>query len=128
MSRLQAEAQDLVAAFAEEGWPALGARERQVLARWVAMVAISLEYNGRLIASLQGQRTQLMSGGVPGGWRVFVATLPDNKSAGRSHASGLTMPMGTFPGKHLQVQSTYFIIEKAIFHANYSIGEFAFKW
>ena len=102
--------------------------ERKTLARWVAMVSISLEYNGRLIVSLQGQRTELMRGEVPGGWRVFVGTLPDGKNAGRSHASAMTMPMGTFPGEYLQIHSIYFVVERAMFHAYYSVGEFAFRW
>ncbi|MGY4496935.1 hypothetical protein ACVWYH_000862 [Bradyrhizobium sp. GM24.11] len=122
MSNLQNQAKPIVLAFAKGGWPQLNDAERMTLARWSTMTAINFEYFARIVSSKQHQRTTLMSGGMPGGWRVALGKMADEKNAGYHFARALEGPIGIGADENLRFQSTLFCIERAAFYSISSLG------
>jgi hypothetical protein len=122
MSTLQTQAKPLVLTLARGGWPDLDGAERVTLARWATMIAINIEYFSRIVSSQQHQRTTLMSGGVPDGWRIAIGRMADDRNAGYHFARAFEAPIGIGEDRNLRFQSTLFCIEKVAFHCFSSLG------
>jgi hypothetical protein len=126
MSALQDQAKPIVYALANGEWPVLDVEQRRVLARWSTMVTVNLECYARMLRTTQFQRTTLMNGDMPSGWRLGIGKMADTDCAGRSFDRAIAVPIGI--GKrdeYLTIGSTYFVIELAAFHTLSSLGDIA---
>ncbi|MEO7690543.1 MAG: hypothetical protein ABIS51_14775 [Sphingomonas sp.] len=124
MSRLQDEAKPAIYALATGELLTLNDHEKFILARWSAMVTINFECHARMLRTKQLQRTMLMNGKMPPGWRASIARMIDTDCAGRSFHRALATPVGIGTGgDHVEIGSTYYVIERAAFHTLNSLGD-----
>lgn len=124
MSKLQDQARPLVYALAKGDQIAFDEPKIFILARWSAMVTINLECHARMLRTKQFQRTDLMNGDMPPGWRLSIARMVDTACAGRSFHRAIAVPIGMgTKGEYLELGSTYYVIERAAFHTLSSIGD-----
>lgn len=110
MSVLQDEAKPLVHALAKGEKLTFDEPHRLTLARWSAMVTINLECHARMLRTAQIQRTALMNGKMPEGWRVGIARMVDTDCAGQSFHRAVAVPIGIGNGDYLSIGNTYFTI------------------
>lgn len=128
MSELQNEAKPLVLSLAKGEQTHLDDAERLTLARWSAMTSINLECYGRILRTPQFQRTALMEGQMPPGWRVSIARMINTTWAGRSFNRSLSVPIVIGPeGDFLEITSTYFVIERVALHTLRAVGDKTLK-
>lgn len=122
MSTLQTQAKTLVESLAKGMFWILSEADNKLLCRWVTMVSINLQCHARILVAPQWQRTALMNGSSPDGWRVSVGRMTNVGSAGSSFCTTASVPIGLGDGDFLKITSTAFVIERAIFHSFSSIG------
>jgi hypothetical protein len=128
MSGLQIAAQALVIRLADGEWPEFDESECALLARWITMVSINIQCHARMLATTQHQRTMLMQGLMPSGWRVSIGLMKNTDCAGNSfhRAAGAMIGMGDW--EYLPIHSTYFCIERAAFHTLSSLDDMALQY
>ncbi|MCJ2065518.1 hypothetical protein MKK63_22815 [Methylobacterium sp. J-088] len=122
MSTLQAQAKTLVESLAKGMFWILSEADNNLLCRWVTMVSINLQCHARMLVAPQWQRTALMNGLMPDGWRISVGRMTNVGSAGSSFCTTASVPIGLGEGEFLKITSTAFVIERAIFHSFSSMG------
>lgn len=122
MRELTDEAKPLVNRLADGWWSDFSEYEQITLARWSAMIAVSIEHYARLTTIPQFHRTKLMHGEMPPGWRVSIAMLVGPRTPGFHHYQMLKVPI--MAGEDfIQIQNSYFCVEKVAFHCMSSSGD-----
>lgn len=123
MSKLQNEAKPLIKIFAEGGWTNLSETECKLLARWATMVSINFQCHARLLNATKYQRTTLMEGSMPSGWKISIGSMITTEDAGHSFHRSIQVPTQIEEGKNLLIDSAYFCIERVAFHTLSSIAD-----
>lgn len=121
MSEVHTAAKPLVKRLADGGWQVHADNECLALARWVAMIAINLECQGRILKTPQYHRTALMQGAIPDGWQIGFGTV--NQPARGSRFQPLAVPLDMGDSEPLYMNNCCFFIERAVFHARSSFGD-----
>lgn len=123
MSVLQSKVKPLLIELAEGRWPEFSDDQRAQLARWCAMVSINFECIARVLTTTQHQRSMLMNGSMPDGWKVSVGLMTDTTCAGDSFHRSVAVPIGVGDRDHIPLMSTYFCIERAAFYTLKSVSD-----
>lgn len=121
MSEVHSAAKSLVMRLADGCWQVHIESECLALARWIAMVSINLECQGRILNTPQHQRTALMQGVMPAGWQIGFGTV--NERVRGSRFQPAAVPIGMGDGEPLYMNSCFFFIERAVFHSRSSFGD-----
>lgn len=116
MSQLHTAAKHLIVALARGEWPAISNADCEIIARWAMMISINLECFGRILQTTQQQRTLLMNGKTPPGFRLSIGRMTDQTCSGSYFYRPLMVPIEIEDGEFVKIQSTYFCIENIAFH------------
>lgn len=125
MSSLQDQAKSIVKELADGTYPKLEKSDIEMLARWCAMVSINFEHYARTPITNPNQRKLLMSGTMPPGWKISIGILESNQMGGAHFNRTVQLPIGNGESDFIKMQSTYFCIERAVFHTFASHGDIA---
>lgn len=128
MSALQILAKPLLEEHALGNLRAASPEERFVLARWTAMTSISLQGYGRQLISTEHQRSELMKGSMPPGWRTSRGVMMDEGFAGLSLCRAAYAPFQLEEGQYLPINMSLIVIERAIFQSFCTWGDMALTY
>lgn len=121
MSDIHKAARPLVTHLANGGWQVHSTEEAAVISRWVAMVSINLECQGRILNTPQHQRTALKNGQMPDGWEVRFGNLAESRRSSYFQTLAVPIEVGS-EGIPLYFNNTHFCVERVVFHSRSSIG------
>ncbi len=128
MSALQDDVKPLLNELAEGRWPELSTYQCVQLARWCAMLSINFECFARMLTTTQHQRSVLMAGDMPDGWRVSLGLMADKECAGNSFHRSVRAGIEVGDGDHIPLLSTYFCVESAVFYTLSSVSDDTLYW
>lgn len=122
MSAIHEAARPLVTHLANGGWQVHSPEEAIAISRWVTMVSINLECQGRILKTPQHQRTELMNGRMPDGWEVGFGNLAKPRRSSYFQTLAVPISIGS-ADTPLYFNNTHFCVERVVFHARSSIGK-----
>ena len=123
MSALHVEAEPVVTELAAGTLRHLTPEEAAILSRWIAMLTINAQFQGRQLMASEQQRKQLMQGLVPVGLFAYVGTMIDQANSGEQWYLAIAVNVPSNPGEHIELSSGYFIVGQAAFFSFMSIDD-----
>lgn len=126
MSDVHKAAAPIVSKLADGVWPKLSDEEAFALSRWVAMITINLESQGRVTTITDDHKSELMSGKMPPGWSISVGRMLDPNSGADAFHRGLKLPVAVGED-FVSAQISYFCVENVAFSAVSTVGPMLFQ-